>query len=175
MSKAKLYGIYGKSIPGLGVAKDLEFAKNNPYYYFPGNQPIADSARKAAQEALIEGQGFYDNQCCVNGFRLYSQQLKDILENSKSPDDRLQWLDATVTWNGETRPYYVLHFYEDVDVVDLELSGWDGQSYQGMRRVFVERKIVNHNVFTDPRMKIDGLKIYVKPEIELLKRSRNRN
>lgn len=158
MSKIKLCRIYGKHIPNAGVAEDPELEKDD-LYFLPDGEPVRDW--KPLRCEIIKGEGFFDYQACVHRFRLCSQQLKDILDNGKGSDDKIQWLEATVTWNGETRPYYVLHFHEDVDVVDLELSDWQGNRF-GKEPVFVERKLVNHNVLSIPK---SCIMLFVKPEI----------
>ncbi len=161
MATNKLYELFGKHIPDAGYAKDPEFTKNgrdylDGRYYLPEGKKVTDW--KPLQCQTFDGFGFLDYQSCSHCFRFCSQKLKDILENGKGSEDKIQWLDATLTWNGETRPYYVLHFYEDVDVFDTPLSEWDS----AREPVFIERKLINHNVLTFPK---SGIGLFVKPEI----------
>jgi hypothetical protein len=158
MIKSELYCIFGKHIPNPGVAKDPELEKNG-LYFLPNGQLVTDW--RPLQCEIIKGMGFYDYQTNTHGFRLCSQQLRDILENNKSPDDKIQWLEATITWNNETRPYYVLHFYKNADVFNYEHSGWDGKFFN-KNIVYAKEKIQNHNVFSIPE---GSLCIVVKPEI----------
>jgi ribosomal protein L24E len=158
MERVDLFYIFGKNVRNGGVAKDSKF-NSGTLYFLRENQRITDW--ELLQCEIIEGAGFYDYQANTHGFRLCSQKLKDVLENGKNPEDKIQWLEATITWNNETRLYYVLHFYETVDVFDYERSGWDGKFFN-KPKVFLKEKIKNHNVFSTY---VDSLCILVKPEI----------
>jgi len=124
------------------------------YFRFIGKMiPDWQTIHFAIREgSSVMGDAFDDYQFVLHGFRLCSQRMKDLFETHKSPDDKIQWLDATVTWNGETRPYYVLHFYEDTDVVDPVLSQWNPKTktYDAIPRIYIREKIGDHNIFALP-------------------------
>jgi len=155
MSKQKFYNILRDPDSG-GYADDIDMNYDsycNCYRRFIG-KPIIDwiPIHFSIFDNIGEGEGFQDYQFDSFAFRLFSQRLKNLLENNKSPDDKIQWLDATVTWNGETRPYYVLHFYEDTDVLDPVLSKWDDKLKMplALPHVYIQERIDNHNIFSYP-------------------------
>jgi hypothetical protein len=161
MAKNELYRIFWDDIPGGSIVGDPELEKES-LYFLPNEGMVNDW--KTIHCHLVQGEGFEDYQATVHGFRMCSQRLKDLFENNKGAEDKIQWLSATVTWNGETRPYYVLHFYESMDVVDPIASKWNPETkmFDTIHPVFVREKIVNHNVFTIPRHSII---LVVKPFI----------
>ncbi|MDR0521033.1 MAG: hypothetical protein LBH00_04160 [Planctomycetaceae bacterium] len=160
MAKAELKEIFWDDIPGGSFAEDPRFLKEN-YYSMPRTGWIENWQTFHCH--LIQGAGFEDYQANAH-FRMCSQRLKDLFENNKGTEDKIQWLDATLTWNGETRPYYALHFYECMDVVDPVASKWNPEtrSFDALHPVFLREKIVNHNVFTIP---LSTVMLVVKPFI----------
>ena len=153
MSKYEFYNIFRDTDSG-GIASEFPVLEHdnfaNRYHRFCG-KPIPDW--QTIHCSIIGGEGFEDYQAVVHGFRMCSQRMKDLFENNKSPEDKIQWLDTTVTFNGETRPYYVLHFYEDTDVIDPILSRWNPERkhYDALPKVYAREKIGNLNIFSFPR------------------------
>jgi hypothetical protein len=158
MTKIELFSIFGKHIPNSGIAKDPDLERDKLYFLPTGKHLLEWHTLRCK---IIRGERFYDYQASTHSLRLCSQQLKDILESNKSVDDNLQWLDVTITWNGETRPYYVLHFPENIDVLDDELSAWDGMT-PNKSAVYVREKIANHNIFSIPK---SSLSLVVRPQV----------
>jgi hypothetical protein len=155
MSKHEFYNVFRDTDSG-GMAEEfpkLEFNNfANRYYRFTG-KPIINwqIIHCSIFDPIYKGEAFEDYQAVIHGCRLCSQRLKDLLENNKSSTDKIQWLDATVTWNDETRPYYLLHFYEDTDVLDPVLSKWNPETkFYDARPVYVREKIGNLNIFSCP-------------------------
>jgi hypothetical protein len=161
ITTTELYQIFWDDLPGGSMAGDPDLEKDH-LYFLPTEGMIDDW--KTIHCNLIQGGGFEDYQANAHAFRMCSQRLKYLFENNKGSDDRIQWLDATVTWNGETRPYYVLHFYESMDVVDPVASKWNPETnfFDAIHPVFVRENIVNHNVFTIPG---HSVMLVVKPFI----------
>jgi len=154
MSKYEFYEIFVDADSG-GMAKDPELNFDsvcNRYLQFTG-KPVPDWQTLHCSIIKIKGEGFQDYQMDIHGFRLCSQRMKDLFEANKSPEDKIQWLDVTATWNGETRPYYILHFYEDTDVLDPVLSKWNPKTktYDAIPVIYIREKIGNHNVFACPQ------------------------
>jgi hypothetical protein len=148
MTKHEIYNVYPQHSFDAGVAQSTDVRKIYPYF-FPYNQIIANW--EPLQYAIIKGKGFYDYQANTHGIRLFSQRLKDLLDSYKSVDDKIQWLEVTIKNNEEIRPYYILHFYEAIDVIDYELSGWDGKFFN-KSKVFNKKKIQNYNIFSIPEL-----------------------
>jgi|GEM_PF-5961141 len=158
MGKHEFYNIFRDTDSG-GHAEESPIQESdryfdNRYHQFWGKPvPYWKTIHCSILEDSVDGEeAFEDYQAVLHGFRLCSQRMKDIFEEHKSPDDKIQWLDATVTWNGETRPYYLLHFYEDIDILDPVLSKWNPETkkYDALHMVYVREKIVNHNIFSYP-------------------------
>ena len=155
MSKYEFYNIFRDADSG-GYADtpELDFDRYCTIYYRFIGKPIPNwkPIHFTIFDNIGKGEGFQDYQFASFADRLCSQRLKDLLENSKSPDDKIQWLDTTVTWNGDTRPYYRLHFYEDTDVLDPVLSKWNPETklYDALYKTYVREKIGNHNIFSYP-------------------------
>lgn len=157
MSKHEFYEIFRDTDSG-GMAEDPKLGHDrfrDIYFQFIGKwipnwKTIHCSIAKKGLRC--RGEVFEDYQSIVHGCRLCSQQMKDLFEISKSPEDKIQWLDVTVTWNGETRPYYILHLYEDTDVVDPVLSRWNPERkhYDEINLTYDREKIGNHNIFSYP-------------------------
>jgi hypothetical protein len=161
MAKAELKEIFWDDIPGGSFVADPRFLKEN--YYFPPRAGRIENWQTFHCQ-VIEGEGFEDYPPNSHSLRMCSQRLKDIFENNKGTEDKIQWVDATLTWNGETRPYYILHFYECMDVVDMVASKWNPEtrSFDALHPVFLREKIVNHNMFTIP---MHSIMLVVKPFI----------
>jgi len=155
MSKHEFYNIFIDMDSG-GFAKAPEFDIEtyfSCYRQFRGKLILDWKAIHCfIHDPILKGEPFEDYQSVIHGFRLCSQRMKDLFEKNKSPDDKIQWLDATVTWNRETRPYYILHFYENTDVIDPVLSKWNSQTKtcDAIPKVFIGKKIGNHNIFSYP-------------------------
>ena len=157
MSKCEFYNVFRDMDSG-GLAEDPEINYDgffDRYFQFKGKlipdwQAMHCSIREGS---IVGGDAFEDYQAIIHGCRLCSQRMKDLCESNKSPEDKIQWLDVTLTWNGETRPYYVLHFYEDTDVLDPVLSKWNPKTkmYDALPEVYDREKIGNHNIFSYPR------------------------
>lgn len=65
----------------------------------------------------------YANSDVVGG-RLCSKRLKRLLDKLRSEEDKVQWLPAYVTdLTGDRMEYFLLHFPELSDVLDLEPGG----------------------------------------------------
>jgi len=157
MSKREFYNIFRDTDSG-GMAEEfpeIEFDNfSNRYHRFIGKPiPVWKTIHCSIFGPIYKGEAFEDYQSVIHGFRLCSQRLKILLENNKSPVDKIQWLDATVTWNGETRPYYILHFFEDTDVIDPVLSRWNPvrKAYDALPKVYDREKIGNLNIFSFPQ------------------------
>lgn len=100
----------------------------------------------------IDGE-FADLQPEIRALKLCSPELRRVLDSHRSPADSLQWLPATVeSMSGEQRPYWVLHFPEFPDVLDVEKSTFE--EYEGERfydsAVLDLRKAARHSVMPSP-------------------------
>ena len=81
------------------------------------------------------------------GCRLCSKKLRDILEKCKSEKDVLQWLDAEVESEaGEKRKYFILHFPELVELLDIKKSKYIGGVLT--KQVIEAKRCVGHEVFS---------------------------
>lgn len=65
----------------------------------------------------LQDGGFADYQANNDGLRVCSPRLRAIIEENKSENDVVQWLDVVVRDDREERLYYVLHYPEIDDVL----------------------------------------------------------
>ncbi|GHT33565.1 hypothetical protein FACS1894214_5300 [Planctomycetales bacterium] len=87
MPKAELYRIFWDDIPGGSFAEDPRFLKEN-YYFMPYTGRINDWQTFHCH--IVQGAGFEDYQANAH-FRMCSQRLKDLFENSKGAEDKIDW------------------------------------------------------------------------------------
>ncbi|MDI7278280.1 MAG: hypothetical protein QME94_20060, partial [Anaerolineae bacterium] len=80
----------------------------------------AEPARDWVPIRFVLRDGAYaDYQANDLGWCLCSERLKEVLASHASPEDVLQWLDATVIGpDGEERSYHILHLPRRPDVLD---------------------------------------------------------
>ncbi|MDR2172375.1 MAG: hypothetical protein LBP59_19700 [Planctomycetaceae bacterium] len=162
MTKYEIYNVYPQHPFNAGIAQCAEIRKIYPYF-FPYNQSITNWI--PLQFTIIKGNGFYDYQANTHGIRLFSQRLKDILYKYKSVNDRIQWLEVTIADKNKIRPYYILHFYKNADVIEYELSGWDGKFFN-TNMVFDKKKIQKYNIFSIPELGYEH-SLIIKREIAI--------
>jgi hypothetical protein len=91
--------------------------------------------------------GFADYQTNNMGWPLCSDELRQIIDRNRSPRDEVQWLEATVTHEGQSRRYWVLHIPDRPDVLDSEKTIF---AYQGfvVKPVFRMSELRDRNVFS---------------------------
>ncbi|WP_027360160.1 imm11 family protein [Desulforegula conservatrix] len=83
------------------------------------------------------------------GVRLCSENLQKIIENNRSENDQLQWLEAIVSdVNGHCKKYFVLHFPENYSVINKEKSIMAGDMI--VKPVLNISIVKSHNIFTLP-------------------------
>jgi hypothetical protein len=89
---------------------------------------------------------FADIVATVDGVRLVSPKLREILEANQTDADRIQWIPARVIdADGVEHPHWVPHFYEHPDLVDRERSTF-GPSGLPIRSVLSAAKLAPHAV-----------------------------
>jgi len=82
----------------------------------------------------------------VDGERVVSQRMKDILESHQTVDDEIQWLPGTVIGpNGIEQPHWVPHFPQQLDLYDHEHSTF-GPNGLPIRYVLSASKLASHAV-----------------------------
>jgi hypothetical protein len=82
----------------------------------------------------------------LDGMRLVSPKVKDILEAHRTPEDALQWIPGTViTPDGSEHPHWVAHFPEHYDLLDHDLSTF-GPSGLPILSVLSAAKLAPHAV-----------------------------
>lgn len=99
-------------------------------------------------ELVLRDGGFADNLANDMGLRLFSDKLRTIIDEVRSEQDVVQWLDATVFDGNEVRPYHVLHFPVDFPVVDEARSIMAGKMV--VKPVLLTSAVRGRNVFTLP-------------------------
>jgi hypothetical protein len=91
------------------------------------------------------------------GVRLCSKRLIELLEKIRSDDDKVQWLPAYVTdLEGNQVEYYVLHFPEPPDVLNLAQGEtiYDKDSGVLIRPCISQDKAEAHRIFNIPGLYI---------------------
>lgn len=96
--------------------------------------------------------GLADYQRNDMALRICSPALRDLIDRHASEDDLLQWLDATIitTQDWTPRPYYVLHFRRQPDVLDKEMTRYGPGGDSVVVPVFASAMVQNHHVFCYP-------------------------
>ena len=100
-------------------------------------------------EFQLEQGDFADYQSDIMGFRICSDSLRQILDAVAGPQDVIQWLPVWVTHEaGDRRRYWVLHFPEPPDLLDLARTERSGPSI--VRAALDSRKAEMHEVMPSP-------------------------
>jgi hypothetical protein len=87
--------------------------------------------------------------------RLCSKRLRHLLDNLRSEVDKVQWLPAYVTdMDGNRVEYFVLHFPEPPDVLDMDKSIFSKESAVLMRPALSRNKVGDHRLFNIPGLYI---------------------
>lgn len=82
------------------------------------------------------------------GVRLCSARLRDVIEQQRCDDDRLQWLEVQVVDEaGVKHPFFVLHLVSHPDVLDPQRTITARGSFV-VKPVLSGAKAVGHRVFS---------------------------
>ncbi|MEP6756807.1 MAG: hypothetical protein ABJA67_14980 [Chthonomonadales bacterium] len=71
---------------------------------------------------LESDNGVTDYMLCELAVRLCSEKLRDVISQNLGPNDAVQWLPVTVSAKGSSFDYYIMHFPNPVDCLDMERS-----------------------------------------------------
>ena len=126
--------------------------------YVPEDTPFSPLPRTGRVEdwetmVLMLKEGDYSDYLANDRpFDLCSPKLRDVLDNTKSEYDELQWLRAIVRKeSGEEREYYILHLPQGYDVLDKEktvyLSAVDKLHNNPIKPVISRKLAEKHHVF----------------------------
>jgi hypothetical protein len=97
------------------------------------------------------------------GVRLCSPLVRNILDESATPADDLQWLPAEVASSqGSPRSYFILHFPSQLDVIDRSKSLMAGDVV--VRPLLRAERFVGHSVFTYQGG--GGITLYLRGDVE---------
>jgi hypothetical protein len=91
------------------------------------------------------------------GVRLCSRRFKDLLDDVRSEIDKVQWLPVFVTnLEGKRIEYYILHFPEPPDVLNLDPGEtiYDDESGVLIRPCLSLNKAGQHKLFNIPGLEI---------------------
>jgi hypothetical protein len=124
-----------------------ELTKEQRFFYLPDNKYVENWE---PVEFTLKGERYDDYQSATHGFRLFSERFRELIDTHKTPEDKFQWLDVSVTFHKETRPYFALHFYECDDIIDEQKSTWnDNIEPRGFIFPAFKRDIVaKHGIFS---------------------------
>ncbi|MBD3673729.1 MAG: hypothetical protein HUJ26_09420 [Planctomycetaceae bacterium] len=125
-----------------GVARTIE--RKGPFY-LPYTGFVEDWEPLVLR--LTEGESC-DYLSSNLGCRLCSGKLKNIFEDGAASTDKLQWLPVEVQSDAESLTYWILHFPDPPDVLDLEKSILAGDFV--VKPVFAREKLYDHAVFSYP-------------------------
>jgi len=91
---------------------------------------------------------FVDYQPNDMGVRLFSEKLKNIISSSASKNDKMQWFDTIIKdIQGESRVYYILHFPEQLNVLDNNRTIFATSDFV-VKAILSLNLIEEHDVFT---------------------------
>jgi len=69
----------------------------------------------------MEGR-FVDFQPNNGGVKLFSQRMRQTVDQHKAANDRLEWLPLRIARGRETQTYFILHLLDELDVIDRKRS-----------------------------------------------------
>ncbi len=154
----KLYWMTGSGRRGEGVG-DVP----DSYEKVSVNEISGEINNWNIPEFTLEQGGFTDFQKETLGYLLISAKLRDVIDSAKSEHDVLQWLDAKVSYRGETRDYYVLHFpSQDEAVIDREHSTFNRLGIW-MKQCISKAGCEKYNIFIFPG---SSLSLFVKESVK---------
>jgi len=109
-------------------------------------------------EFILNGGDYADYQANNFAFPMCSEKMRKIIDNNKGQSDSIQWLEALVKSNSESKKYYILHFPEKLDAIDKErsilsflseeLSQKSQMEFSVIRPFLDKSKIEGHNIFS---------------------------
>jgi hypothetical protein len=116
-------------------------------FYLPKNKYVENWE---PVEFILEGECYDDYQKCNHGFELFSLKFRELIDTHKTPSDKFQWLDASVTFHKETRPYFALHFYECDHIIDEQISTWNDnvEPRELIAPAFKSEVVAKHGIFS---------------------------
>jgi hypothetical protein len=79
-----------------------------------------------------------------------SEKIKNIIEIHLTGNEKLNWLLVIINGNGEKRNYFIPHFNKKLDVLDLNVTIFVGDSDQIFEPCFDFKKIKNFEIFPLP-------------------------
>jgi hypothetical protein len=95
------------------------------------------------------------------GARLCSENLRKVIENNRSGNDEIQWLEVSVLYSAiETRRYYVIHFPVNYPIINKEKSLMAGHAV--VKPVLSLENITGHEIFAVP----SGRRIFVSEKMK---------
>jgi hypothetical protein len=95
----------------------------------------------------LEG-AFVDLQACTEGIKLFSPRMRHLIDETKAPIDRLEWLPVCLAQRGETREYGILHFLDALDVIDRAQSVLNRFTQEVIKPHLSIAAVGEHRVFT---------------------------
>ena len=136
----RYFAVYGSRDDSLGVAY-VERPDDDEVYSRRSGQIVQWSP---VNLILRDGE-LCDYPATDLGAMVCSGKMRKILENYVAPSDNLQWLDVRIVAAERVDSFYILHFPEEPDVLDLERSVFD--EFGVVRPVISNRKAELHGVF----------------------------
>ncbi|SEA23131.1 hypothetical protein SAMN05192529_11130 [Arachidicoccus rhizosphaerae] len=81
---------------------------------------------------------------------LFSERLKNIIEQIRNDQDEFDWILAKVNGNNERRNYYILRFQRMYDVLDVKKTMYVPGTRNIIKPYFSLQKVRHLTVFTTP-------------------------
>ncbi len=107
---------------------------------------------------------FSDYQANDAGVRLCSEKMKDVIEESRTEEDCIQWLQVLLGGeSNDERIYYLLHFPVDFDILDRKQTVYADDDFI-VKPVFDGLALQSHAIVTLPHSY--GIQVYASEELK---------
>jgi hypothetical protein len=136
----------------VGLIKTLEAVQELPFTFTLIKLSITRKGLVESSDLTGIKTIWLDYQPNSQAWPLFSERMKGVIEEYLTGKEKVSWISAIISGNGEIRTYFIPRFNQALDVLDINNTSFVPGTDHIIQPVFSYNKIKNYSVIHDPAL-----------------------